>query len=198
MLEISQLILQDFYGYLEHFITLQPPNGHLLRNQEIRDEYENFLFNSKLLSETSIFIKSCHEVYSSLTKQIDDLIIPKKEFNKLLQFLSRLRFNMSYLLHSMKNLLKNHKNDLIKYDSVMKLNQIFHPEINLYNTEEKEKKELQIQLEKKKLEGFNFNQFIRNLFIKMKKSSDKEINNNLYLLNEERMKVSRLRYILEK
>jgi hypothetical protein len=197
MLEISQLILMDFYCYLERFITIQPPNAYVLRRQEVRDEYENYITNLKLLSDSSIFLKSCHEVYCSLTKQIDDLLIPKNNFIKLQQYLSRLRFNMSYLLQSMKNLLKNYKNDLVKYDSCVELNNIFHVKPEILYTEDKDKNEENLKSQKKQLEDLNINKFLRSMFIKMKKSN-KDTNNNLCILNDERMKNSRLRNILDK
>jgi hypothetical protein len=197
MLEVSKLILMDFYNYLERFITTQPPNAYVLRNQEVKDEYENFIINLKLLSDISLFLKSCHEVYCSLTKQIDDLLIPTKSFNKLIQYLSRLRFNMSYLLQSIKNLLKNYKNDHIKFESCMELNNIFHLNTDVLQTQDNDKRDDNVKFHKERLKDFNFNKFLRGMFIKMKKNN-KDCNNNIHILNEERSKNSRLRYILDK
>jgi hypothetical protein len=198
MLEIAQVMLSDFYKYLEKFLTLQPPNGYMLRNQEVKDEFENFLFNSKLLSDTSIFIKSCHEIYSSLVKQVEDLLIPKNSFIKLMQYLSRLRFNMSYLLHTMKNCIKNHKNDIIKYNGVLELNKVFHIEPETFLIDDRDRREENIKKHKHHFETFNFHKFLRGLYIKMKKNLDKDANNNFNLLTEERIKASRLKYILDK
>jgi hypothetical protein len=111
-MEISNSILLDFYNYLEKFVSIQAPNSEKFRDVLVKNEINAFILNCKLLSEVSIFLKGCFEVYTILIKQVDDLVIPLQIFVKVLQYLSRARNNTSNLIFLTKNYQKNYQSDL--------------------------------------------------------------------------------------
>jgi hypothetical protein len=111
MLEISNKILIDFAQYLEKFVSIQPPRPEKFSKSVVKHEDKAFLINIQIFNEVTIFLKSCHEVYLTLFKQVEDMIIPSNEFVKVVQFLNRLRLNLSNLIFSCKNYFKNFAND---------------------------------------------------------------------------------------
>lgn len=111
-MEISHLILLDFYNYLEKFVSIQAPNSEKFKDALVKNELNTFILNCKLLAEVSIFLKGCFEVYTILIKQVDDLIIPVQIFVKVLQFLSRARNNTSNLIFLTKNYQKTYQMDM--------------------------------------------------------------------------------------
>ena len=123
LMEIPSIILLDFSQYLERFVAIQPPQADRLKTKEIKNEESNFIYNCRLISDISLFIKSCFEVYTILVKQVDDMVIPFNNFNKLMQYLARARYNVSNLIMASKNTISNMKNDeknLMKFKSVFK------------------------------------------------------------------------------
>jgi hypothetical protein len=111
MLEVANRILADFSQFLEKFLSMQPPHPTKISSKYVKFEDKTFIFNAGVFNEISAFLKSCHDVYSTLVKQVDDLIIPFKDLQIILQFLTRIRLNLSNLLFSCKGHMKNFKFD---------------------------------------------------------------------------------------
>jgi len=111
MMEIPNIMLSDFNQFLEKFVAFKPPNVSRLKDKIVENEEENFISNCKLLSDNNLYLKSCFDVYNILIKQVDDMFIPQKTFNKLAQFMARARFNISALIMNFKNQIKKMKED---------------------------------------------------------------------------------------
>jgi hypothetical protein len=111
MLTISNRILVDFSQYLSKFVAIQQPNPTKLSSKIVKNEEKTFISNIGFFNDISAFFKSCHDVYSTLVKQVDDMILPYKEFIMILQYLARLRLNISNLLFTSNNYIKKYKFD---------------------------------------------------------------------------------------
>jgi hypothetical protein len=122
LFDISHVILLDFSNYLEKFLSVNPPNKP--KDCKIKQEEDAFINNCRFLSENFIFFKSCFDVYCILIKSVDDMIIPYKTFVKLMQFLARARYNVSCLIMTSKNAIKNlqfDENNLDKMKTKLKI-----------------------------------------------------------------------------
>jgi hypothetical protein len=115
ILRISNGILIDFSKFLEKFVAIQPPNPEKIQTKIIEDEEITFKENCNLLVEISIFLKSCYEVYTTLTKQVDDMNLNRRSLIEILQFLDRARLNVSTLICSTHNYRENYKKDINLY-----------------------------------------------------------------------------------
>lgn len=186
MMEISNIILLDFSHYIEKFVSIHPPAAQRLQNSEVKDEEENFLINIKLVGDIEIFIKSCFDVYLVLVKQVDDMIIPFNMFNKVIQYLARVRMNISRMICTFKNVTTNFKNDeknvkkYIAYQSEKKV------EEEMGSTGRNFRKSYLPKVEKKKShrEFMDLSEKIRRQFI--------------YKVNDENQRIQRLNNVLNK
>jgi hypothetical protein len=112
ILKIANGILLDFANFLEKFISVQPPHPEKLLPKLVKDEVINFRENVNFLTEITTFLKSCYDVYLTLIKQIDDMILPYNSFKTIMQYLARARLNISNLICSTDNYKTNYRNDL--------------------------------------------------------------------------------------
>jgi hypothetical protein len=185
LMEIPNIMLSDFNQFLEKFVAFKPPNVARLKDKIIDNEEENFISNCKLLSDNNLYLKSCFDVYNILIKQVDDMFIPPKIFNKLAQFLSRARFNISALIMNFKNQIKKMKEDT-------KNIQKFYNRKS--NTEEEAPIELNKNMTKKKPP---LPKIIKNYRIK-KSNPDGEFikRQHMFKINDENQRISRLNGVL--
>ena len=119
MMEIAKIILVgimkfniEFFQYMEKFVSAKQPNEDLLKDVRVKDEKNSFCHNVRLMNEIILFFKSCYEVYKILVKQVEDMVIVGTNFFRLQQFIARARFNVSYLISSMKNHINSYINDM--------------------------------------------------------------------------------------
>jgi hypothetical protein len=115
ILKVANGILLDFSKFLEKFVAIQPPSADKLQTRMIKDEEIAFRDNCNLLVEISIFLKSCFEVYSTLTKQVDDMTLSHRALIVILQFIDRSRMNISTLIYSTRNYRDNYVKDVSMY-----------------------------------------------------------------------------------
>jgi hypothetical protein len=173
MLKISNGILLDFANFLEKFISVQPPHPEKLQPKLVKDEVHNFKENVNFLSEITTFLKSCFDVYITLTKQIDDMVLPFNLFKTMLQYLARARLNISNLICATENYKTNYKSDVkavYKYKNAM---------LKLYKKNDEE--------EKSKPEEIDIMRYL----------NSKETKNNTYFkVNEEAERKRRLNRVL--
>jgi hypothetical protein len=120
-MEITRMMLLDFYQYIERLVAIKPPHPHRLKACEVYNEEENFFLNARLLADLSVYLRGCFELYRNLTKQVTDLVIEKNNIATLTQYLSRIRLNISNLIYSLKNQGKNYQSDIIKYNNELEL-----------------------------------------------------------------------------
>ncbi len=119
LMMIPNMILLDFSKYIEKFIAINPPSESRMKSRQVKCEEKAFVLNCRLLSDINLFIKSVIEVYTLLVKQVDDMIISHSNFGHLIQFLSRSRYNISYMISTSKNSFVNMKNDLKSFNKYM-------------------------------------------------------------------------------
>jgi hypothetical protein len=173
MLKIANGILLDFANFLEKFISVQPPHPEKLQPKLVKDEVHNFRENVNFLSEITTFMRSCFDVYITLTKQIDDMVLPFNSFKTILQYLARARLHVSGLICSTENYKTNYKTD------VKAIHKYKHAMYKLYNKKEEEEK---LRLEESDI---------------MRYLNTKEVKSNAYFkINEEAERKRRLNRVL--
>ena len=111
MITSSYMLLMDFGDSVDHFIL--NPQWRVSREDDklVSDESKEFVINAKIFNDTSNFLKSCHQTYEIIVEKENDFVFSSKEFMKLVQYLERCRYNVSYLIFTVQNLFKNYKKD---------------------------------------------------------------------------------------
>ena len=109
---IPQLLLVEFYKFIENFNNIHLPNKNKFKEKIIFNELECLFYNNKLLKETSDFFKSCFDVYSTLVDNVDKMELNLKTFYNLITLLEKGRFNISNIISISENGIENYENDL--------------------------------------------------------------------------------------
>jgi len=130
LLLLPQVILLEFFKYIENFGNLNVPNKNKFKEKYIFDETSCLIYNNKLLSELTEYFEKCFEVYSILVKEVDEITLKAKEFKEVLSALEKARFDICYASNSAQNAMLNYKNDL---DIISKFNKIEHLKYKLNN-----------------------------------------------------------------
>ena len=155
LLLLPQLLFLEFYRFIKKFKNINVPDNNKFNEQYIFDEVECLFYNNNLLSEVSDFFKNCFQVYSSLVKEVEELILKPKNFENLITIIEKARYNVSNLISSSENGIKNYENDLRMIDKILR----------------NEKKETKI-----KIKHLSLNEKMRSEFIfKMNKEKQRNI-----------------------
>ena len=121
---IPKIILKEYYGYTDKFISIADPSREYFSKKLIYNEAECFQENLKYLYRILNFVKCCNEVYSQLISQVEDeMIITLQNFQLLKSVLEKIRHNMINLTNISKNILKDYifdKNIIAKCKVVIK------------------------------------------------------------------------------
>ena len=121
---IPKIILKEYYGYTDKFISIADPSREYFSKKIIYNEAECFQENLKYLYRILNFVKCCNEVYSQLISQVEDeMIITLQNFQLLKSVLEKIRHNMINLTNISKNILKDYifdKNIIAKCKVVIK------------------------------------------------------------------------------
>ena len=121
---IPKIILKEYYGYTDKFISIADPSREYFSKKIIYNEAECFQENLKYLYRILNFVKCCNEVYSQLISQVEDeMIITLQNFQLLKSVLEKIRHNMINLTNISKNILKDYifdKNIITKCKVVIK------------------------------------------------------------------------------
>jgi len=120
LLLLPQLLLLEFYHFIEKFNNVNVPDKKKFREKYVFDEVECLFYNNNLLTEVTDFFKSCFEVYSTLVKEVEDMILQQKNFEHLITIIEKARYNMSNVVSSSENGIKNYENDLKMVDKILK------------------------------------------------------------------------------
>ena len=120
LLLLPQLLLLEFYHFIEKFNNVNVPDKKKFREKYIFDEVECLIYNNNLLSEVTDFFKSCFEVYSTLVKEVEDMILKQKNFEHLITIIEKARYNMSNVISSSENGIKNYENDIKLVDKILR------------------------------------------------------------------------------
>ena len=155
---LSRYILCDYYNYSEHFISIESANYHDMKPTTVTNEVDCFVINIRLLCKISKYLKCCFDVYITLTKQVDDIILPLNRFEVVRRILQRARYNMNDIIQSGKGALKDYyydKDAIEKIEPLLKKKKITQHDIQCCS--QRKRKDLMTHL-KTQLE-FNKNEF---------------------------------------
>ena len=121
---IPKIILKEYYGYTDKFISIADPSREYFSKKIIYNEAECFQENLKYLYRILNFVKCCNEVYSQLISQVEEeMIIALQNFQLLKSVLEKIRHNMINLTNISKNILKDYifdKNIIAKCKVIIK------------------------------------------------------------------------------
>ena len=112
LLLLPQLILLDFYKFIQKFENISVPPKEKFEERYIFDEVENLIYNNNLLTEVLEFFQNCFEVYLLLINEVDDMSLKPKNFNNIMTAFEKARYNICYCVNSSNNALTNYNKDL--------------------------------------------------------------------------------------
>ena len=120
LLLLPQLILVDFYKYIQRFGNISIPSKEKFEEQYVFDEVENLFYNNNLLTEVLEFFKNCFEVYLLLINEVDEMNLKPQNFNNVISSFEKARYNICYVSNSSENALANYNKDLISINKFNK------------------------------------------------------------------------------
>ena len=137
-------ILAEFYKYIEY---LKFPNKSSFKEKYIFDEISCLYQNNKLLFEVFEFFKNSFEIYMTLVKEVDGMILKQIDFDNALSAFERIRFDLTLICNIAENALFNYTKEmgliykLKRFDSKQnKLNNIaFSSKLKNYKIQNKNK-----------------------------------------------------------
>ena len=120
MLLLPQLLLLEFYHFIEKFNNVNVPDKKKFKEKYIFDEVECLFYNNNLLSDVVDFFNSCFDVYSTLVKEVEDMFLKQKNFENLIKIIEKARYNISSVISSAENAMSNYENDIKLIDKILK------------------------------------------------------------------------------
>ncbi|MCQ2817213.1 MAG: hypothetical protein MJ252_08115 [archaeon] len=117
---VPQLLLNEFFAFIEKFNTIQPINKNKLKPRIVHDECKMMLENNSLLSDVMAFFSGCFDTYKTLCREVDGMLFNQKKFQNIVTVLEKGRYDASNLVTMTKNTTKNFKMDTKLIDDVMK------------------------------------------------------------------------------
>ena len=121
LLLLPQLILVEFYKYIEKFEGMSVPNKKKFKDKYIFDEVSCLLYNNNLLSEVSEYFQNCFEVYLILIKEVDNMSLNPKNFTNVLSAFEKARYDICFACNMAENAMNDYNKDL---NYINKLNRI--------------------------------------------------------------------------
>ena len=112
LLLLPQLILLDFYKFIQKFENISVPSKEKFEDKYIFDEVENLLYNNNLLSEVLEFFQNCFEVYLLLINEVEDMTLKPNNFNNVITSFEKARYNICYVINSSENAISNYNKDI--------------------------------------------------------------------------------------
>ena len=103
MIEISYLLLEKFENCLENFITKILKRQNKKEYKIVEDEKKEFSINLNLFIEASQFFGVSYKSYLILLEKDEYYKIDKYNFDKITQFLDRLRLGVNKIILDLKN-----------------------------------------------------------------------------------------------
>ena len=82
LLLLPQLILLEFFKYIEKFQNLHIPDRKKFKEKYIFDETSCLIYNHNLLNEVYEYFQNCFEVYLILIKEVEGMALNPKSFEK--------------------------------------------------------------------------------------------------------------------
>ena len=120
MLLLPQLLLLEFYHFIEKFNNVNVPDKKKFKEKYIFDEVECLYYNNTLLNDVVDFFNSCFEVYNTLVKEVEDMFLTKKNFENLITIIEKARYNISSVISASENAIQTYENDIKLIDKILK------------------------------------------------------------------------------
>ena len=117
---LPQLLLLEFYQFIENFNSVNVPNRKKFKEKYVFDEVECLYNNNNLLNRVTEFFTKCFDVYLTLVKEVDGMLLKPKQFENVITILEKGRFDISKIISSGENAMKLYENDLKLIDKVLK------------------------------------------------------------------------------
>ena len=86
---LPQLLLNDFYHYVEKLKNINIIDNEKLKEKYIFDELECFYYNNNLLNESLDFFKNCFESFITLSNEVNDMHIKSKKFENIITIIEK-------------------------------------------------------------------------------------------------------------
>ena len=149
LIEINNIILNEYEYYIYKSQLVKPVYPKMNNGSSVINEKNEFINNINIFKEAIHFLKCTYNIYNSLILLNHNYIIPYKNMIKLKQFLSRGRYEISGIIFTIKQYLKeiiftnnlfdyymnSKQNDIITFSSFQKKNGVKKSEssLNLFN-----------------------------------------------------------------
>ena len=127
---LPQLLLLEFYQFIENFNSVNVPNRKKFKEKYVFDEVECLYSNNNLLNRVTEFFTKCFDVYLTLVKEVDGMLLKPKQFANIITILEKGRFDISKVISSGENAIKLYENDLKLIDKVLKTEHVNDDEEN--------------------------------------------------------------------
>ena len=95
---LPQLLLNDFYHYVEKLKNINIIDNEKLKEKYIFDELECFYYNNNLLNESLDFFKNCFESFITLSNEVNDMHIKSKKFENIITIIEKARYNINNII----------------------------------------------------------------------------------------------------
>ncbi len=117
---LPQLLLNDFYHYVEKLKNINIIDNEKLKEKYIFDELECFNYNNNLLTESLDFFKNCFESFITLSNEVNDMYIKSKKFENIITIIEKARYNINNIISSCENALRNYEKDITFINKILK------------------------------------------------------------------------------
>lgn len=116
LLYLPKIFLMNFYKMTSTIDYIKTINKNRLKKKNVPNEKFQFKDNIQLISDAYTYFTRCFDFYLSLFNELnynsDELILTKDDFNKTILYLSKLRYNITYLINSFENAKINYTEDI--------------------------------------------------------------------------------------
>ena len=132
LLLLPQLILLEFFKYIEKFQNLHIPDRKKFKEKYIFDETSCLIYNHNLLNEVYEYFQNCFEVYLILIKEVEGMALNPKSFENALSAFEKARYDIGFACNAGENAILNYNKDI---DAISKFNRIELLKNKLNNTD---------------------------------------------------------------
>jgi hypothetical protein len=178
LLTIPNIILGDFYKFLNEVRGIKMPKKANFENVYIYDEIKKVIHNHKLLNEANEFMQKSFEFYIFLIAKVesDDLALNQKDYFNVLSQYEKVRNNICYAINSYNNADKNYKADLSIINKITRMNRIITNKSKSNSKERGKDDSININNKSyKKIESKAIENMQRNLFFKGNKERQRQL-----------------------
>ena len=120
ILLLPQLLLLEFYHYVEKLNGINVPDKRKFKEKYIFDEVECLFENNKILNDVVDFFFYCFEIYLTLVKEVDDMFLKPKNFDNLMSIIEKARYDISSAISCAENSISNYENDIQLVNKILK------------------------------------------------------------------------------